>query len=108
MAGHEGEEVFRRVAGEGGFGEMRVFRNEPVRRGVDIGEIASPAAGNAHFLGRFGRVIDDEDFETRLSHAAGAEESGRAGAEHDGIKGGRGRCVRHGRPMQQAGPGAQA
>jgi hypothetical protein len=75
---------------------------------MDIGEIASPTPGNAHLLGRLCRMIDDEDIEARLSHTAGAEQSGRAGAEDDGVMMGGRAHVGHGKPMQQAAPGAQA
>jgi hypothetical protein len=54
VAVDEGEEVARGVAGEGGTGEVGVGGEEAVRGGVQVGEIATPAAGNANWRREIG------------------------------------------------------
>lgn len=48
------------VAGQRGFGEMRVFAEEVLGRAIHIGEVAAPAAGNTDFFARFLGMIYDE------------------------------------------------
>ena len=55
------DEIVLRVALEGGDAEMRVLRQELLRRHIQVGEIAPSAAGNADLLGRLVRMVDHHD-----------------------------------------------
>ena len=60
MLFHQGDEIILRVAAEGRFAEMPVARQERRRRGMDVGEIAAPAAGDADLLGWLFRMVEDQ------------------------------------------------
>jgi hypothetical protein len=61
MALDQGDEVARRVARQGRAAEVGIGRVEVRRAGIDVGEIAASAAGDADLLGDLVRVVDDED-----------------------------------------------
>ena len=60
MLVYKTDEIPLGIAGEGGFGEMRVFAQEVFWRAIHIGEVAAPAAGNTDFFARFLGMIYDE------------------------------------------------
>ncbi len=53
----QGDEVVLGVAGQGRFAEMRIVGKEAFRCAAQIGEIASPAAGDEDFLSRLIGVV---------------------------------------------------
>jgi len=55
------DEIVLRVAGEGGFAEMPVVRQEGGRARMKVGEIAAPTAGDPDFLSRFRSMVEDQD-----------------------------------------------
>jgi polar amino acid transport system substrate-binding protein len=81
------EEVRRRVAGEGGLGEVGAAVGDVVRRGsFEIGEIAAPSARNANFLGQMLGMIDQGNAQAALCGHACAEQAGGSGANDHRIK----------------------
>ena len=60
MAFDQGDEILRAVSAQRRFGEMRIGRQIAIRRGVDIGEIAAPAARNQDLLARFISPLDQQ------------------------------------------------
>ena len=59
------------VAGESGFGEVGVLRQEGIPRGtVHVGEVAPPTARDADFLTRSLGVIDDQHMRPGAACAA--------------------------------------
>jgi hypothetical protein len=57
VARDEFEEIARGVAGERGAAERWVLREEAVRRGVEVGKVTAPAAGDQDFFARLARMI---------------------------------------------------
>ena len=82
----EFEEVLWLVEGERGFCEVRVCGDEVFRAAVDIGEVASAAAGDEDFAAGLGIVFEEKDAAIALSSDGGAHEPGGACAEHDDIE----------------------
>ncbi len=58
---YELDEIVLRVAGEGGFAEMPVVRQEGCRARMKVGEIAAPSTGDPDFLSRFCSMVEDQD-----------------------------------------------
>ena len=67
--------------------EAGVLRQETLRPvGVDVGEVAAPAARDADLLGQAHGMVDQGDLQAALRGDAGAEQSGRAGADNDRVE----------------------
>ena len=79
MRCHQVAKVPGRVAGEGGFREMRVLRQETRGFRFEIGEIAAATAGDANLLARLFRMIDDAHAASAPRCPRSAEQAGRAG-----------------------------
>jgi hypothetical protein len=91
VAVHQVDEIPLGIAGQGGFGEMRVFREEVLGARVQVGEVAAAAAGNADFISGRAGVIDQQDTGPGMR---GAHQAGGTGAEYDGSKLHAGRVAR--------------
>jgi hypothetical protein len=61
VALHQVEKIARREPGERGLGEMGVTRDEAIRRGVPVGEIAATAAGDEDFAPDLRVVLQQDD-----------------------------------------------
>src|ERR1044072_4090726 len=81
----EGDEVSRRIAGQGRLAEMRVLGNEVVGAGVQVGEVAAPAARDRDLLTNALGVFEHDHFATTFAGGNRAKESGGATANHDDI-----------------------
>jgi hypothetical protein len=79
----EGEEVLRGVAGEGGLGEVRVGGEEVFCAGVEVGEVAAPAAGDEDFLAGGVAMFEHSDTTAAAAGMDGAHESGGACAKDE-------------------------
>ena len=79
------DEVRRGVARQRRLGEMRVGRKVAVGRGVDIGKVAPPAAGDQDLAANFIIVIEQQHPPSALAGGGGAEQPGGAGTEDDGV-----------------------
>src|SRR5690606_16332670 len=76
------EKVVRRKAAERGLREMRIGRNEPVGRGVDVGEVAAPAARDQDLLAGLVGVVEQQHAAPARTRLRSAHQPGRSGAEH--------------------------
>lgn len=81
VASDQVDKIPLRITREGGFGEMRVLRQEVFRPGIHIGEITAPAAGNTDLLARFLGVIQQQ--RAGASMGGGHQASGTS-ADYDG------------------------
>src|ERR1700738_4266077 len=69
---------------------------EKIRSGVvQIGEIATPAAGNTNLLARLSRLLKQQNFTSALAGDAGAHQARRPGPEDDDVMGVRRGSLRH-------------
>ena len=94
MARHQLAEIGRRVARQRRFCEMRIFAEETAGRGVDVGEIAPTAAGDADLFGRLPGVVEHQHPPSEPTGASGVEQPRRAGADHHIVEGfSHGRCM---------------
>jgi hypothetical protein len=76
----QGDEVGRRVAGEGGAAEVRIRRVEVPCIDRGVGEVAAAAARDADLLADALGVIDGDDAQAALRGEGRGEEPRRAGA----------------------------
>ena len=76
------DKVPLRIAGQGGFAEMRVLRQVVFRGDVQIGEIATPAAGDADFLTRRFGVVNHQAVATCMG---GTHHASSASAKNHGV-----------------------
>ena len=83
---HQREEILRRVARQRAFAEMRIFREEILRGGVNIGEITPSTTRDADFFSQLGRVIDQHHALALLGGNSRTHHAGRARADHCHIK----------------------
>src|SRR5258707_15816182 len=65
--------------------EARIIRQKIRGAGVQIGEIASPAAGNADLLGRMPRLLEQQHRASPLAGDGGAHQPGSARPEDDDV-----------------------
>ena len=65
---------------------MRVGGEEAVGRGVEVGEVAAPAARDQDFLAGLAGMVDQQDAAAALAGLGGAHQPRRAGAEDDRIE----------------------
>jgi hypothetical protein len=82
----EGDEVRGRVAGEGGFGEVRIGGEEILRRAVKIGEVGAATAGDEDFAAEAIGAFEKSDATAAFAAFGGTEETGGAGAEDEDIE----------------------
>ena len=85
VAFDEGDEVRGRVAAQRRLGEVRVGRDEAIGRGVEVGEVAPPAARDEDLPARRFGVLDHQHAASALAGLARAHQAGRAGAEDDDV-----------------------
>ncbi len=71
---------------------MRVGRQKPFGRGVDVGEVAAPAAGDQDLLPRCVGMVDHEHTLARLARAGGAHQARPSCAKDDNVIFGQGLC----------------
>ena len=95
-----GDEVVGGVAVEGGGGEAGVLGDEAVGGGVDVGEVAAPAAGYEDFGAGFGAVVDEGGATAALGGGGGAHHPCGAGADNQHVKG-----MLHGGSLKDGGGG---
>ena len=79
------QKVARRVAAKRRFHEMRIGRKEAVGRGVDIGEIAPPAARYQDLGAGFRGFFDHQHAAAALARAHRAHHARRAATQYDGV-----------------------
>ena len=82
----ESDEIRRRVAGQGGLGEMRIRGNKIFRLAINVCEIAAPAAGNQNLFYDAIRPLQQCDAAATLAGYGGAEKSGGAGTEDHNVE----------------------
>ncbi len=87
---HERNEVGRRVARQGRAAELRIAAHEVlVGRAhvqVAVGEVAAATARDADLLCHLLRVVQEQHRQATLSGLGRAEQTGRAGADDDGVE----------------------
>ena len=66
---------------------MRIGRQEPLRRAVQIGEVAAPAAGDQDLLAGLARMVQHHHAAPAPPGGDCAHQAGGAGAEDDDIGG---------------------
>jgi hypothetical protein len=81
------KEILRGIAAERRLGEMRVLRKVAVRRGVQVGEIAPPAARNQDLLSRRVGRVEQDNPPPALASLSGAEQAGCASSQNDRVVG---------------------
>ena len=82
----EGEKIGGRVAGQRGFGEMRIGGEEILRRAIEIGEVGAAAAGNEDFAADAVVAFENGDTAAAFTAFGGAEETGGTGAEDEDVE----------------------
>ena len=81
-----GDEVLRRVLRQRGAAEIGVGRQVAVEAGIDVGEVATPSAGDADLLRQLGRVVQQQHAAAALAGRRRAHQAGRAGPDYNNIK----------------------
>ncbi|MCY1176358.1 hypothetical protein D9M73_166250 [compost metagenome] len=84
---HQLDEVPLGVAGQGRLAEVRVVRKEVGRLGVQVGEVAAPAAGHEDFLAWLVGVVEQQHPAAATGTELGAHQAGGAGAKDDHVGG---------------------
>ena len=79
------DEVALGVAAQRRTAELRIVRQKIRRAGVQIGEIAAPAAGDANLLGRVPRLLQHQHRASALAGDAGAHQARGARPENDDV-----------------------
>jgi len=70
MTLYQRHEILRGIARQCAFAKMRILRQKILRRRIDIGEVATTAAGNADFLRQLRGVVDQHHFLAALAATA--------------------------------------
>ena len=78
MALDQRDEIMLRVAVERRLVEMRIGREEPVRRAMQVGEVAAPAARDQDFRADLVGMIEQQDLAAALARGERAHQPGRA------------------------------
>ena len=86
MAFYKLDEILRRIAGEGGSAEMRIVREKTFGARVDIGEIATAAAGDTDLLAELVVVVNEQHRFATLARFGGTHHAGSTGTNDDHIK----------------------
>jgi hypothetical protein len=76
------QKILGRVAGQRAAAEVRILRHEVLPAGVDVGEVAAAAAGDADLLGQLGRMVDQHHALAALGRHGRAHHAGRARADY--------------------------
>ena len=79
------DEVGRGVAGEGGFGEVRIGGEEVVRADNEVCEVAAASAGDEDLAAGLVSVFDEGYAAALLGDFCGAEETGGTGPKNNGV-----------------------
>lgn len=82
----EGDEIGGSVAGQGGFGKVRICGMKIFGGGVKVGEIAAASTGNEDFLADAVGVFDDGDAATPFAGFEGTEKAGGASTKDQDIE----------------------
>jgi hypothetical protein len=77
----------RRVTCQCRAAKVRVLRQKIRRRGVQVSEVAAPAAGDADFFADAGSMVHQHDRQSTLPSTRGAEHARRARTDDDNIDG---------------------
>src|ERR1700682_5161775 len=88
------DEVARPVASKCGAAKVGVLRQEVRRVAMNVGEVATPAAGDADFFSDDGVMLDEHYTAAALAGPGRAHHAGSAGADHDDV-------ARRGAPRSQ-------
>ena len=86
MALDHRDEVALGVAAERGFAEVRVGGEKPLRRDLEVGEVAASAAGDKNFGARLRAVLEQQDAPAAPPRAHRAHHPGGARAQHDNVE----------------------
>ena len=73
---HQGDEIGRGIAGESGFGEVRIFREKVFRLAIKIREIAAASARDEDFFANFVGAFQNDDAAAAFAGFDSAEEAG--------------------------------
>ena len=79
------DEVRRRIAGQCRLGKVRIGRDKVFCRAVDIGEIATPAAGNQNLFSQSLGMFKDRNPPAALARFDGAHQSRSAAAKNQRV-----------------------
>src|SRR6185437_3867480 len=82
----ERDEVALRVAAERRDAEMRVSGEKILRAGVDVGEVAAPAARDADLLSGSHGMVDDQNRAAALARFDRAHHAGGTCTDHNNIE----------------------
>src|SRR5579871_3143085 len=83
----QGDEILRGEPREDGRDERGIRRDIVGRSGVEVGEVAAAASGNQDLRGRFGVLLQDEDFPAPRGGFTGAHQARRAAPKDDDVIG---------------------
>ena len=86
MAFYKLDEILRRVAGEGGSAEMRIVREKTFGARVDIGEIATAAAGDTDLLADLVIMVNEQHRFAALACFGGTHHAGSTCTNDDYVK----------------------
>ena len=86
VAFDQSHKILRRVPRQCRAAKARVIAQKIGGGGAGVGEIATPAAGDADFLGHFVAVVDEQNAQSALARHRGAKQTGGTGADDDSIK----------------------
>ena len=83
----ERDEVGGSVTGQGGAGEVGIFREKILGRAVEVGEVAAATTGDEDFFADAIGAFEKRDAPAAFAGFDGAHEARGAGAENDGVVG---------------------
>jgi hypothetical protein len=83
---YQGNEIGRRVAGQGRFAEMRIRREKVFRAAMHIREVAAAPAGDQYLLPDTIGMFKNQDTSPTLPCLNGTHQASRASAENDCIE----------------------
>ena len=87
MLAQQPDEARRRVGAQGITREARLFADETIGPiGAQIGEVATATARDADLLGQAREMVEHGHAQAALPRHRCAEQSGRAGSDHDGVE----------------------
>ena len=93
MALNERNEIGLRVAAERRLAEVGIAGEKTIRRGIEIGEVAAPAAGDQDFRADLVGMVEQQDFFSALPGRQRAHEARGTRSQNDDVE--RLRCCRH-------------
>jgi len=83
----QGDEIGGSVAGQGGFGEVRIVGVEIFGGGVEVGEVAAASPGDEDLFADAVGVFDDGDAASTFAGFEGAKKAGGASAKDQDVEG---------------------